>query len=1312
MPDLSLSVLGLPRLERTGRVVEVERHKALALLAYLAVTGTSHRRDGLAVLLWPELDQTRARAALRRTLSSLNVALAGDWLETDRETIGLPPSSAFWLDVTQFHALLSQPGKHGHPETEVCLECLPPLAEAVTLYRGDFLAGFTLRDTPAFDDWQFFQTETLRREFASALQRLARGHSARSEYEPAIGYARRWLALDPLHEPAHGQLMQLYAWAGQRVAALRQYAECVRLLERELGVSPQAATTELYNAIKDNKLPPTPEHPALASVPFVWAMGALLHNRYRIDAELGRGGMGMVYHAHDTRLDRAVAIKVLSEAGLGAEGHARLLREAQAVAKLDHPHIIPVHDVGEIDGAPFIVMQLVKGKSLREIGPLPVERIITLASQLCDALGHAHQRSIVHRDVKPENIVVTSEGVVKLMDFGLARSQSVSRLTQEGTLLGTVSYLAPEQILSEVFDGRADLYALGVILYELTTGRLPFTGEDVLNIISQHLHSPVERPRAYRGDLPPALDDLIVRLLSKRPEDRPGSAEEVQAALENLRRPVAAPPTLTAAYSALDRMVRDQFVGRERELAEAVALWGRAASGEGQVVFVRGEPGIGKTRLTRELARLAQAAGARVLADGCHAEGGPPYAPLAGMMRATFENPSGPDLPAYILADLLTLAPHLRSYHPSIPPNPPLDPQFEQQRIFDSFASWCEALAAHTPLLLLVEDVHWADGGTLALLRHLARRARKARLLLLMTYRDTEVESDEAHPLNAILLDLNRERLAEHLNLARLSREHTRDLLAAMLATTGEISPEFLDGLYHETEGNPFFVEEVCKGLIEQGKLYHAGGMWRRADMQTMFIPPSVRGAIMARVERLPTPAQEVLRLAAVLGREFDIATLHRASGHDEDALIAVLERAERAQLIGESPRVGRGAGPLAYTFAHALIPFALREGLSGLRRQRLHRRAAAATEAQRPNDVEALAYHFAAAGERDKAIEYSRLAAERAEALYAYDTAIQHVQTALDLIEAGEQPESRLALLESLADVHRLRGERAEAIQIYQEALNVWSRLTNADKWIAVSLHRKIGETFLRLKSYTNVERFEAISQASLESGLRLIEGEAPHVESVCLLTMLANDRWNTRNQQDWEAAERYANTAVAMGEQLDTPVELSAAMGALDTVYGARGLYRERVQLSQRRLALSRDPRFGDVRERVSLLCQTGNALSFVGDYAQALPHLLEAERLADQIRDVSQQVYALSLQAQCFFGLDRWDEMLNIEAKRLTLEEKYGRERVDRMCFYCGLSANIYALRGEFDQSHSRRDEAYTMMAGNWGGPLETWPPVGHY
>jgi ABC-type oligopeptide transport system substrate-binding subunit/predicted ATPase len=254
MPRLSLFLLGPPRLELDGEPLNIGRRKAMALIAYLAVTGRGHTRDALATLLWPEFDQSRARAALRRTLSTLNRALDGAWIEADRESIDLVRDDDVWVDVAVFRSRLAEIESHDHPEAEGCPDCLSRLAEAAALYRDDFMAGFTLRDSPEFDDWQFFQAESLRRELAGALERLARAHCARGEYEPAVDYARRWLRLDPLHEEAHRQLMQLYARSDQRPAALRQYQECVRILEAELGVPPSAETTNLHERIQAGQL--------------------------------------------------------------------------------------------------------------------------------------------------------------------------------------------------------------------------------------------------------------------------------------------------------------------------------------------------------------------------------------------------------------------------------------------------------------------------------------------------------------------------------------------------------------------------------------------------------------------------------------------------------------------------------------------------------------------------------------------------------------------------------------------------------------------------------------------------------------------------------------------------------------------------------------------------------------------------------------------------------------------------------------------------------------------------------------------------
>jgi predicted ATPase/DNA-binding SARP family transcriptional activator len=266
MARIEMFLLGSPRLEREGVPLQFDTHKILALAAYVAVSdlespGTPVGRESLVALLWPELEPGRARAVLRRNLSLLRSALQGEWLLADRHTLTTDPQADFWLDVAQFRRLVRAGAAHDHPQDQPCPRCLEDLAAAAALYRGDFLEGFGLRDTVAFDEWQFFQAEGLRQELAGALQRLARGHSLQGDPEAALPYARRWLALDPLHEPAHRQLMALYAAAGRRSAALRQYDECRRILDEELGLPPAAETTALYEQIRTA---PPPEAAGLA----------------------------------------------------------------------------------------------------------------------------------------------------------------------------------------------------------------------------------------------------------------------------------------------------------------------------------------------------------------------------------------------------------------------------------------------------------------------------------------------------------------------------------------------------------------------------------------------------------------------------------------------------------------------------------------------------------------------------------------------------------------------------------------------------------------------------------------------------------------------------------------------------------------------------------------------------------------------------------------------------------------------------------------------------------------------------------------
>ena len=1032
-------------------------------------------------------------------------------------------------------------------------------------------------------------------------------------------------------------------------------------------------------------------------------IGTLLQDRYRLDAELGKGGMGVVYRAHDGVLDRDVAVKLLTESGLGTEGRKRMLREAQAIAKLNHPNIVQVHDAGQLDGTPFIVMELVEGQSLHDRPPKDFQGILQVARQICAALEHAHQAGIIHRDLKPENVALEPDGTAKLMDFGLARSVA-SRLTTEGNITGTVFYLAPEIALGQDFDGRADLYSLGVMLYELAAGLLPFADGDPLAIISQHLHASVVPPQAHREEIPPALNALILRLLSKRPDERPASAAEVGQALVHMEAGEVVAVEVPE-LSLLDRFVRGRLVGRDRELAEARAFWHRASQGQGQVLLISGEPGVGKTRLVRELATWVEVSGGRVLVGECYAEGGAPYAPIAQMIRAALILGGNLSLPNPVLADLATISPDLRTRQPDLPSNQPLDPQAEKQRLFESVTAMCMALAGETPLMLILDDAHWADGGTLSLLRHLARRLRQSRTLVVAAYR--EIELDEALPLTELLHDLDRERLANRIKLTRLDRQETQDLLATLFRE--EVTPDFLDGIYRETEGNPFFIEEVCKALIDSGKLYFADGRWHRPEIEEMEIPQSVRLAVQARVRRLSETTQGTLQLAATFGREFEYQTLAHASDLDEPMLIDALERAQRAQLIEElSTR-----REVSFTFTHALIPSTLYEGIGALRRRPMHRRAAESIEVLHPDDYESLAHHFAAAGDRLRAIDYYRKAAGRSNGVHAYDASKRYLTAALGLLDAGEQPETRLGLLEELADTHTVLGEPGVGIPHYQEALEVWQGLADATTLNAIRLHRKILETVAWMTWYADRQRFEAAAQASQQAGLKLIESQPPDGEIVRFWITLSYYASAERGSPDWDEAERCARAATAIAQQLSDPGTLSAALDALERVYGARGLFRERLQVSLERLTLSQDPQFGDLQEKTKILLGTIWSYHHVGEFAQGIPYGEQAESLAQEIRAVDLQVAALRTQAFSWFRLDRWDKLLEIDAKWRGLEQAYVNfyQRIGPMCFMIGLNASVHALRGDHAEAARLRAHSHTIMV-EATGPAQRWGRDNHY
>lgn len=1020
-------------------------------------------------------------------------------------------------------------------------------------------------------------------------------------------------------------------------------------------------------------------------------IGTTLLNRYHLEAELGRGGMGVVYRAQDTLLNRPVAVKLLSATGLGTEGHTRLLREAQAVARLNHPNIVLLYDAGETaigestTVVPFIVMELVSGQTLRRPSPLPVVELIPLALQICAALDHAHRHQVIHRDLKPENMILTAEGQVKLMDFGLARTNGATRLTTEGTLMGTFNYMAPELLQGQEATPQSDLYALGVILYQLVAGRPPFDGDSLLAVLSQHLHAPVTPPSTYQPSVPPMLDALIVQLLSKEPGDRPASVATVQQKLERIGQANTATLTITAEEaSPLDYLVRGRMVGRAKEFAEVKAAWRQAAAGETHVLLITGEPGIGKSRLVRELTTLAGLNnGATTLTGECYAERDAPYAPIGQMVRAVFTQPKltrALALPTTNLADLITLVPELRAHYPDVPPNPPSpEPRADQQRLFESVVALCTQLTSHAPLLIVLDDAHWADSGSLALLRHLARRGRTLAfpILLAFTYRDAELADSDA--LTAVLLDLNRERLSTRLKLNRLDRPQTQELLAALFSE--EISPEFLESIYTETEGNPFFVEEVCRSLIEEGKLYRENGRWQRPAMSELAVPPSIRLAIEARLAKLSAATQDMLRLAAILGREFDFATLAAASDQPEDSLIDALENAEKAQLVGEIKR--KNGRNTTFAFVHALIPTTLRDMMNTLRRQRLHRKVFAAVERLHADDYERLAYHATQAGDEARALHYYRQAGDRALAAFANREAEAHYRDALEL---GGSNEEQATLLAKLAETLMNLSRAGDSIPVRRQAI----------------------ERYRELGDYNQVARLYALSArcawldgdtpAGLticQEGMAVVDGRADGVPLAILLHETARAQYF--NGVRGEEALALCRQALAIGEAAGDPfvqAECLSTLGVLQTdVNESIASLTRAVQFAE-----SSGSIFAATRARNNL----ANMLRLNGDLVGCQEHLLRAAEQARQLGAVANELYYLTGAA---FGYSSFGELDKVEAMLPTLYDLLaalpnpGPAAVNLKA----LESRLLSRRGEWEQAieDTRRLQAELRQRGQLHG-----------
>ncbi len=551
---------------------------------------------------------------------------------------------------------------------------------------------------------------------------------------------------------------------------------------------------------------------------------------YRIFDCLGEGGMGTVYRAHDERLGREVALKVLKSSG-DEQAIERFFREARAASALNHPNIVTVFDAGEAEHGHFIVMELVRGRVLRSLmlgQPVALDLVVSFARQTAEALAVAHQAGIVHHDLKPENIMVRDDGYVKLLDFGLARltprqagsdSSTTVRSTGSHSIAGTIKYMSPEQASGHAIDTPSDIFSLGVVLYELVTGRHPFEAETPYGVLHAILSHRALAPTRLNPEVSGPLEALVLQMLEKDAHRRPSAAETATAfaALAARTSPSFASAPATAAHLS---------VGRAKPRGDLRTALERVRAGHGLMVCVSGEAGIGKTTLVEDFLTDVGADPDRFrVARGRCSErlaGTEAYLPLLDALEDLLQSDDGS-----VARTMKAVAP---LWYSQLTPAEPASgiavaQSGTQERLKRELVAFLEEACRARPIILFFDDLHWVDLSTVDVLAYVARHFDSLPLLVVVTYRPEELLVQK-HPFLSTKRELQARNLCRDVVLEFLTRDDVAQYIGLKFKRH-QFPRTFVDVIYAKTEGNPLFMVDVLRYLCDQGGLNLEQDEWR-----------------------------------------------------------------------------------------------------------------------------------------------------------------------------------------------------------------------------------------------------------------------------------------------------------------------------------------------------------------------------------------------------------------------------------------------------------------------------------------------------
>jgi adenylate cyclase len=706
----------------------------------------------------------------------------------------------------------------------------------------------------------------------------------------------------------------------------------------------------------------------------------------------------------------------------------------------------------------------------------------------------------------------------------------------------------------------------------------------------------------------------------------------------------------------------------------------RAVHGEGGLVFVHGEAGIGKTRLIREVGACAQSRGVQVLHGRCPAlfrmDGVPPYVIWKEVIKDYLETCTPEQLYrviGYYPAEVVKLVPELNQKLRIIPQSFPISSDQEQNRLFEAVSQFITNISRETPLLVILDDLQWTDPSSLLLLHYLARGVQKMRLLLLGAYRSTDV--DAKHLLTPVLAELKRERLPQSVSLKRMSQEDTSEMIRQILKQD-DIPPEFPRMVYEKTRGNPFFTEEVIESLKEEEVIFREAGRWKFREVSAIEFPESVKNVVKARISRLDEECQNVLKMASFVGNDFTLDALAGVTRIEETRLLDIMDRLLKTGLIKH--RIVRGED--LCSFADIIVRDVEYQETGAFKRKKLHGLVGSILEKVYASKIDEhfgeLAIHFLESGDKDKALDYFLKAAEKAVAIYANAEAASYFQSALRLLEdRGDRLQQKAHILERLGDIKKLAGDSEDCIKYWNEASQLRAKLQ--EKPQTATLHRKMANVLW--DKIGDVEKAEEHQEICLD----ILKTRPKSVELARVYQDLAHMQWR---KGDFHKALGWAEKALALGEKLHDLEVVADSSSELAALFSLTGDLKKSQEYANRALKIALDNKYFETA--LWAYYRVANSLP-PEENEKSVEHYEKGLALAKKLGDIGGQSMFLNNLVGSYTLMGELDKATALGEEAVSLNKRSGN--VTRLSMILYSLADAYLISGEWDKSEQCYDEA---------------------